>query len=342
MRVVLVRLSALGDIVHAWPLAEALLAERPDLRLTWVVEEPFRFLVEGHPAVDVALTINTRGWRRAPLSSRTRTEVARLRSRFGELRPELAIDPQGVLKSAVVTRWSSAAARVGLARPWRRELIAGWAYTTTLPGSASDPHVVATNLELVRAVGGTPPPHAVPPDGSWLRDRLQGIAPPSAVAGGCAVLVPGAGSPRKLLPVATLAEVAHGIVEIGLEVVVVWGPGERDRAEAVAAAAGDGVAVAPPTDLGQLTLLLDGARVVVGGDTGPVHLAASLGVPTVALFNATDWRRNGPLGPAVAVVSGALQTRDRPSASAWATPLRPLVAGEVLDAVSGLLDRPRR
>lgn len=337
MRIVLVRLSSLGDIVHTWPLAVELRKALPDMHLTWVVEEPFRILVDGHPAVDSVLTVTTRRWRRRPLSAVTRAETAVLRSRFSELTPEVAIDSQGVLKSAVITRWTGAGARIGLRRPWRRELLAGLAYTATLPGSSRSRHVVATNLELVRAVGAGPPEQPAAPDGRWLPERLADGDPPS-VGGDHAVLLPGAGSARKQLRVAVLAEVADRIARRTSRVLVAWGPGERERAEAIAGLAGSAVVTAPPTDLGELTLLLAGARLVVGADTGPVHLAASLGVSTLAVFSATDWRRNGPLGDTVAVVSGAEQRSRRPRASAWATPVREVTADEVVEAAEELLD----
>ena len=97
MRIVLVRLSALGDIVHTWPLAAALREASPDSHLTWVVEAPFAPLVDSHPAVDAVITTATRRWRRSPFSARTRAEVAALKSRFAELAPNLAIDSQGSL-----------------------------------------------------------------------------------------------------------------------------------------------------------------------------------------------------------------------------------------------------
>jgi heptosyltransferase-1 len=90
-----------------------------------------------------------------------------------------------------------------------------------------------------------------------------------------------------------------------LKVIVAWGPGERNRAEAVVAGAGNAAEAAPKTNIEQLTVLLGGAAVVVGADTGPIHLAASLGTPTLGVFLTTDWRRNGPLGPHTAVLSAA-------------------------------------
>jgi len=334
---VLIRLSSLGDIIHTWPLATELRRAAPDMHITWVVEEPFRMLVDGHPAVDSVLTVTTRRWRRRPLSALTRAETSVLRSRFSELAPDVAIDSQGVLKSAMITRWTGAGVRVGLRRPWRRELLAGLAYTATLPGCSGNRHVVATNLELVRAVGAEPPSGPAVPDGRWLLGRLAERQAPSLGSGDYAVLLPGAGSARKQLQVAVLAEAARGISRRTAKVLVAWGPGERQRAEAIAGVAGQAVEMAPPTDLGELALLLAGARLVVGADTGPVHLAASLGVPTLAVFSATDWRRNGPLGASVAVVSGAEQRSVGPRASAWATPVRQVTADEVVEAAETLL-----
>jgi lipopolysaccharide heptosyltransferase I len=334
---VLVRLSALGDIIHTWPLAEALRSALPDLHLTWVVEQPFRTMVDGHPSVDGVITVATKRWRRRPLAARTRLEVALVKDSFLKLQPEIAVDPQGVLKSALITRWSGAPQRFGLARRWRRERIAGLAYTRTVAGSSRHRHVVASNLELVRAVGATPPPDIPAPDGSWLLDRLAGVPSPIPHERPYAVLLPGAGQTRKLLPVSTLSEIARRIAALGLEPVVVWGPGEQDRATAVVAAAGDRVTNAPPTDLEQLTVLLAGARIVIGGDTGPVHLAASLGVATVGVFTATDWRRNGPLGPRVAVVSGVAFPDRGPARSSRAISARLVTANEVATTAERLL-----
>jgi len=339
VRVVLVRLSALGDIVHTWSLALALRDAEPQMHLSWVVEEHFLPLVDGHPAVDTVIPVATRRWRRRPLSLRTLSEVARLRGRFSELQPELAIDCQGLVKSAMVVRWSGAPRRVGLSRPWRREGLAGLAYNATIAGSPAHRHVVATNLELVRAVGGEPPDLPPAPDGSWLQQRLADRRPPVPPEPPFGVLLPATGRADKLLGVVTLAEVAREMAAIGLRVVVAWGPGERDRAETLIAEAGGAAMLAPSTDLEELTLLLGDAALVVGGDTGPVHLAASLGVPTVGVYTTTDWRRNGPRGRRVEVVSGVSDARGGPSGSARAQTVRSISSSEVTAAIERVLDR---
>jgi len=334
MRILLVRLSALGDIIHAWPLAEAMRAARPQSHLTWVVEAPFEPLVAGHPAVDAVVTTTTKSWRRRPLSTRTRAEVATVKTRLRELQPDLVIDVQGTFKSALVSRWTAAPRRVGLARPWRREWLAGLAYTETVEGSRSSRHVVATNLELGRAVGIEPPPSPVPPDGRWLLARTSAVAPDGPWDGPYAVLLPGAGKTEKVLPPAILADVARHLTGTGMAVVVAWGPGERSRATEVAVAGGAGVHLAPATGLLELAALLASSSVVVGGDTGPVHLAACLGVPTLAVFLTTDPERNGPLGDRVGIVSGA-----RPAAGPSGTATTGAARSVSADEIGAELDR---
>ncbi len=341
MRIVLVRLSALGDIVHTWPLADALCAARPHAHLTWIVEEPLRALVDGHPAVNAVLTVASRPWRRHPLATRTRMEIGSLRTRLRELQPDIALDPQGVLKSALVTRWSGAPRRVGLAHPWRRERLAGFAYSETVPGAPPGQHVVASNLELLRSLGIEPPAGQLP-NGSWLLARVAPRVPTGNWHAPYAVVVPGTGGVHKALPTSILASVARGLGACGLEVVVAWGPGERNRAAEVADAGGSGAHLAPPTSLEELTALLGRAALIVGGDTGPVHLGASLSVPTLAVFLASDWRRNGPLGVSVAVVSGAEETRGGPTGSARSRPRRPVEPEEIIAAARNLLDAQAR
>ena len=335
MRIVLVRLSALGDIVHTWPLACALAESEAKPHISWVVEEPLKELIEGHPAVDSIFTVHTGRWRRRPLAVTTRSEIATLKTKFHELQPDVAIDPQGTMKSALLVRWTGAEQRVGLARPWRRERLAGMAYTRTVPGALGQVHVVATYLTMVQAVGAELP-ELTAPDGSWLLERVADRAPAGPWSVRHAVVLPGAGGSHKVLAESTLAEVSRGLVEDGLEVVVAWGPGEEKRAASIAESAGNGIYLAPPTDLGELAALLGGAALVVGGDTGPVHLAASFGTPTLAIFQASDWRRNGPLGARTAVVSGAAAASTTPSGTARTRRLRDVSAAEILNAARGL------
>ena len=226
--------------------------------------------------------------------------------------PDLAIDPQGVVKSAARDPLDRAPRRVGLARPWRRERLAGLAYTDTVPGSASRRHVVASNLELVRVGRRSAAGRLRRPDGRWLLRSASataaGLARTAYLGAAAAGRRPaGQGSCRWR----GLAEVAVALAAGRLAgQVVAGGPASADRAEAVVERGRRRMSAwpRPPTSTSSLPLLA-GARVVIGGDTGPVHLAASLGVPTVAVFTATDWRRNGPLGALGRSVTGAPGSR---------------------------------
>lgn len=338
MRLTLIRLSALGDIIHTWPLAQSLRTNRPDLHLTWVVEEPFRPLVDGHPAVDSVITVATKRWRKAPFAAQTRAETDTVKTRLRELTPDLALDSQGTFKSALITRWTGADERIGLARPWRRELLPGLVYTRVLPGSTDQTHVVATNSMLVKAVDAQPKTETPVPEGRWLLDRAIKLWPEFQGTQPYAVLLPGAGHPSKVLSANVLGDLARRLATRNFKVLIAWGPGELERAEAIVTAADCAAEVAPPTSIEQLTVLLGGASVVVGADTGPVHLAAAIGTPTLGVFLTTDWRRNGPLGPRTGVLSCAtLQKYVRPG-SAGVDP-GPMPSAEAIEnSVAELLE----
>jgi heptosyltransferase-1 len=334
VRILLTRLSALGDIVHTWPVVAALRGAAEPPRVAWVVEAPLAPLVERHPAVDSVITVATAHWRRAPFSAATRAEIAEARRRARSFGADTALDPQGLCKSAVWGGLSGARRRIGLAVPWRRERLAGLLYTETIQPLADKPHVVDVNLSLLRAVG-VPPPWGSEPDGRFLLGANGG---PHAPAGAVALL-PGAGRRDKSWPVERFVRLARRCADRGTPVTVVWGPGERRLAELIAAEAGAGVVVAPPTTIAELAGYLASCVAAVGGDTGPIHLAASLGIPTIALFVATDPARNGPRGRRVRIVSAAAEGAFR--GRARTRTLREIPVDEVDSAVIELLGECR-
>ncbi len=334
MRVVLTRLSALGDIVHTWPLVEALTSGAEPLELAWVVEEPFLPLAALHPGVARAVPVATRRWRRRPLATATRRELGVARRALREFSPEVALDPQGLCKSAAWGWLSGAAERVGLDQRLRRELLAGVCYTQTVAPPAEATHVVDINLALGAAVG-RPPPLGASPDGTFLLRRLP-EAP--AVAAGTVALLPGTGGRGKTWPARSFAALAARAIGRGLPVMVLWGPGERFLAESIVAAC-PGATLAPPTSLLELAALLARCTAVIGGDTGPVHLAAALAVPTVAVFVATDPERNGARGRRVRIVSSARPGAQRGRARSGV--LGEATVEEVFDALVDVLGGAR-
>jgi heptosyltransferase-1 len=264
-RLLVVRLSALGDVIHTIP---AVVGLRDQFEIGWAVESPYRELVEVVAQVK-AIPVSLKRW-----------SIANIRTARSAVRGhDVAIDFQGLFKSSLLSWSSGAVERYGFSRDFIREKPAAWLVNRPV---AIDPskHVVEWNIELSRAIAPliTDVPRvdfsAFAADGPSGFERRV-------------VLNPGAGRADKLWPVERFRELAR---RIGKEALVVWGPGERSLAEAV------GAELAPPTSLRELARLLRKARLVIAGDTGPLHLAVALGTPVVGLYGPTSPARNGPYG----------------------------------------------
>ncbi|HEX7828217.1 MAG TPA: lipopolysaccharide heptosyltransferase I [Thermoanaerobaculia bacterium] len=269
--VVVLRLSALGDVIHTIP---AVVTLRDHANLTWVVEAPYRELVELVAGV-ATIPVRLKKWSKAPLAHGTdvRNAWRSLRGRFDE-----AIDFQGLIKSAVLMRASGARVRYGFASEAVREKQAAW-FSNRHVHVDTTKHVVDQNRELALAAGGSATGVAhwdAFPQGAGLDEYRDAI-----------VLLPGAGKANKLWPIERFRDLA---TRIGSSAVAVWGPGEQQLAEQI------GARIAPPTNLRELAWLLQHARVVIGADTGPLHLADALGTKVIGLYGPTDPRRNGPYG----------------------------------------------
>jgi ADP-heptose:LPS heptosyltransferase len=258
----IVRLGAIGDIVHALPLASALRARYPEARIDWVVDERYAELLDLVPIID----------RRIVLSTKSLPPIRRIVALYGKLVREsydVAIDVQGLLKSAVVARLSRARRVLGFPVPHLREAAARFFYSEThRPGISG--HVIEA-LDAVRAT-------AEPAGGRPF-----------------AVLNPGASWPNKRWPPERFGAVGQWLDrELGLRSVVTWGVGERALAAAVVAESDGTAEMAPATSIADLTAIVREAELVISGDTGPAHLAAALGTPVVGLYGPTDISRNGP------------------------------------------------
>lgn len=279
-RLLVLRLSALGDVVHTIP---AVMSLKERAEITWVVEAPYAELVEIVAGVKT-IPVRMKKWMRDPRAAID--AIGRMRS------VDESIDFQGLVKSSVLGFLSGARTRHGFDREAIREKPA-LLFTNRHVKVDITKHVIDQNLELAR---GTMRP---PPTGNWQPF-------PQAVPGceGAIVLLPGAGKLNKIWPhFATLAE------EIGTKALAVWGPGERDLAEAT------GARLAPPTNLRELAWILQKAEAVIGGDTGPIHLADALGAKVVGLYGPTDPRRNGPYHQPAHVIDRFRTTKSMESIS---------------------------
>ncbi len=286
MNVLIVRLGALGDILHTVPAAAALRAALPDARIDWLVSGRHRDVVDLVTVIDRVVPLEhagVAGW----------MDVARRTRQVGY---DVAIDFQGLLKSAVLARASGAARVIGFSIWHLREKTARPFYSSThapVGGAAGSPHVIRKNLGLLSALGVHDDRIRFP-----LADVVsQAVADVQAAAGGApvALLNPGAAWPNKRWPASRFGEVAAFLRDVrGLAPVVLWGPGDEGLAREVVEASGGAGMMAPPTGVGDMLALSRIARLMVSGDTGPLHIAAAAGTPTVSLFGPTDPERNGP------------------------------------------------
>jgi len=312
--VALVKLSSLGDVVHALPVAEALAASFPRARLAWLVERREAALLRDHPALDEVIDVDTRAWR----SARTPGQVAEavrgllaLRRRLRAGRFDVAIDLQGLVKSGAVTRATGAPLRIGFAAGWSRERFNALFTNRRVTPPAEARHVVDQYLTLLGPLGV-----AVPPGSARFRLATRAAAESRIddffVGAGLkarhhlVVLNPGAGRTNKRWPVARFRALAERLChEAGAQVLVLWGPSEREAARAIAEIPPPRPALAPPTDLDELIAVARRTSVMVAGDTGPLHLAAAVGTPCVGLYGPTSAARNGPYGAGHRVVAAA-------------------------------------
>ena len=303
-RILIVRLGAMGDVIHGLPAVAALRGVFPKAMIGWLIEERWAELLctlstmrsgqrsAQRPLVDRIHTVNTRQWRRAPFAAATWERVAASVSDLRAAGYEIAIDLQGAVRSSLLARWSGAPMIYGSAQP--RENLATMFYTRQVIPRGG--HVVEQNLSLVEAVAHQQiklPPADLPRDSVADQEcyrRLQAYG-----AEGVVVLNPGAGWGAKLWPAERYGQLARQLAEDGLKVLINVGPGEEDLASAVESAS-TGYAEKFTGSLTQLIALTRRIALFIGGDTGPMHLAAALGVPVVGIFGPTDPARNGPFG----------------------------------------------
>lgn len=305
MKVAIVKLSALGDVIHALPVARALKAARPDARLTWVVETRQAGILRDHPDLDALVSVDTRRWRHLIRSPRGAADVLReiveLRRRLGAARFDAALDLQGLIKSGFLTAATRAPLRIGFAPSRCREpLNALFTNRRVTPGPSAR-HVVEQYCALLEPLGirDVTPAFTLPVDPHAEAHTDELLAVEDLKPGdGIVALIPGAGRAHKRWPIVHFRSLADRLwADAGVRSLVLWGPGEERLARLIASGLAARPVMAPPTDLAALAALLRRCAVVVGGDTGPLHLGAALGTPAVGLFGPTRAERNRPYGP---------------------------------------------
>ncbi len=345
--VLIVRLSAMGDIIHTLPAAAALRQAFPDATLGWLVEERWTELLcapgyprsgprssqhsPQRPLVDRIHTVTTKEWRRAPFSPNTWHGIAASLRELRKFDYDAVVDFQGAIRSAVLSYWSGAPVIFGSAHP--REGAASMFYTHKIHPTGA--HVVEQAMALSEAVVGKPipiPQVEFPVD----PDAERRIASLVADAQAFAILNPGAGWGAKRWPPERYGKVATELGKEGIRSLVNYGPGEEDLAGAVENASA-GAARKVSCSISELIALTRRARLFIGGDTGPLHMAAALNVPVVAIFGPTDPARNGPFGTRSIVLRNAGSITDHSRRREPEQGLLEITAEEVVAAARKLL-----
>jgi lipopolysaccharide heptosyltransferase I len=331
-RILITRLSAVGDCVQTMPLACALRDLFPRAFIAWVVEKAAAPLVASLAEVNRVIIV-PKNVLHSP------REIWRVRRELRHARFDLALDPQSLLKSAALAWLSGARRRIGFAPPVGRE-IAPWLNCIRVKSRAV--HRIDRYLELLGPLGALTPPRRFGLRIPAEADRFAAEATAGQrLRSGYAVLNQGAGWDSRLWPTERFAAVAKQLGTWGVGSLVTWG-GRRERgfADEVVEAAGGAAILAPPTSLTELAAVIRRARLFVGAGTGPLHLAGALGTPCIGLFGTTRREETGPQGPGHILLQAAYDDADdrkRPGADNWA--MRRITVEMAIAACREILDR---
>lgn len=286
-RFLITRLSALGDCVLTLPLLCALRDHFPTAHISWLIQPESAPLLRHHPDLDEIILIR-RGWLKSP------REICRVRARLRSGAFDVVLDPQSLTKSALAGWLSGCPRRIGLAPPRGREA------AILLNNDRIDPaaHVIHRYLGLLKPLGiSSPAVNFRLPVRLAAWRKVQQFLQLNRLTSGFVVLNPGAGWPSRRWPADRYALVADWLYrKHGIRSVVNWfGAAERNLAMEIVGDSGGGALPAPRIGLEELTELLRAARLFLGSDTGPLHMAAAVSTPCVAMFGTTRAQEVGPL-----------------------------------------------
>jgi lipopolysaccharide heptosyltransferase I len=332
MRILIVKLSAIGDVVHTLPAAAAIKSAIPDAIISWAVERKAAAILRDSPAIDEILEIDLRDWHKdwsSVISLRWLKQQLnpglRLNSAgFGAQLFDIAIDFQGLIKSGIVSLASSAPHRIGFETADLRET-ASRLFLTHQVKTSNYSHVIQKNLALANQTISLAVPRRFPnqfadvfnhvsykfPIAVSSSDEMYADEVTDSHEGRFAILNPGGAWSTKLWKPDSYGSLANWLnAEFGLRSIVTFGPGEEELADSVVSSAGPNVAFRVESTLKQFAALARRASIFVGGDSGPLHIAAASKTPIVGLFGPTSSQRNGPYDPCDVTVGRDLWCRD--------------------------------
>lgn len=285
MKILVVRLSSIGDVVHTTPMVSALIDAGHEV--AWAVEPPAAPLVETIQGLSHTFVL-------PKASAYDWNDRFRLARTLRDFNPDVAIDAQGLWKSAFWTWLSGAPRRIGWMSDHRREASSSVMLTETVACTAEDVHVIDQHHALLVGLGiddrGVRAfPYVLPDEALTMAAQYR-----ETIANPLALIAPGGGWESKVYPPELWGQVAAGLSQMSLAPVVLWGPGEEELAAAVVGASGGTARRAPATSILELAALARDCQIFLAADTGPLHVAGAMGAPLVGLYGPTDPARNGP------------------------------------------------
>lgn len=332
LRLLVVRLGAMGDILHSMPAVTALRQAHPEWMIGWAIEPQWRGLFcagDGTtPLVDQVHMVPAKRWAKSPFKPATLRDIRRVRRELREMRYDIAVDFQGAVRSALVARWSKAEHVMGEEEP--REFAAKWLFDERVPTRGV--HVIEQSLEVANAILRERLPMTLP-----LLPRDPAADAMAAQIGQPFVLIsPGAGWGAKRWPADRYGAVARRLADVGYGVVINRAPAEEHLAQEIVETSG-GTAGAMTLDLPELIAVTRRAALVIAGDTGPLHLACALATPVVGIFGPTDPARNGPFHCRSRVLRHPASVRDHSRRSEPEAGLLTITPDDVTNAALELL-----
>lgn len=299
--IAIIRLSALGDIIHALPVANILRREYPGSKISWIVDTRYQEILEGNPDIDEIIPIDTRRWKGgiAGIGVFLR-DIRDLSKKLSQGRFSLALDLQGLIKSGIFTAMTRASKRVGFDRANCRESLNTFFTDTHVTPKEEDTHIIDKNLRFLRELEintkdwewriPVKQEHERQVEGYFAGLKIKDNPP---VVG----INPGAAWQTKRWGAERYSQLADRLIrELGVTVIWTWGPGEKPLVDDIRQRMKTKSHVAPPTTVLELAALTGRFDLFIGGDTGPLHLAVAVGVRTVSIYGPTDPARNGPYG----------------------------------------------
>ena len=298
--ILILKFSAMGDVVHTLPVAATIRKSLPDANIVWMVEERFKDILHGNPDIDEVIPLRTKVWRKN-WNSKSLREIKDTLEILRRHKFDVVLDLHGLIKSSIIARLSGASTRVGFHRNNCKEKASALFTNRKAPYMEEGLHVVDMYLKLLQtALGNIIETKKFPltvPDAADEKITRYFEQNPELTHRPVIGINPGAGFESKQWELTRFAELADRISdELKCSIVLTWGPGEESKAQQISDQMKQKSWIAPPTSILESIALYKRMSMLISCDSGPLHLGAALDVPTVSIFGPTDPVRNGAYG----------------------------------------------